>query len=170
MLEAILRKLNKDEELSPRIRYGAYIALHKLFVYQEGRKLGLGRARMLRHDWQKLSRAEFGPYCNSFYRYPNHAEWQAIVQADFDRAWLHHQRSGSAHHWQSHILVQDDGSLKPLYMPRDDRLEMIADWRGMGRMFGEEPPAVGWYEKNRDNMTLHPETKARVESELGIRG
>lgn len=164
-LERTLSMLNKDEALSPRPRYLAYIFLHKLYVYQEGRKLGLGRLRMLLHDWQKLTPAEFAPYCATFYGTEQERKFFAPL---FDKAWLHHQRSGSAHHWQSHLLQRDDGSLEALDMPLDDRREMVADWRGMGRMFGEDPPAVGWYEKNKDKMILHPNTRHWVENKLGV--
>lgn len=158
------------------LEYLKYIARHKLLVYREGRRLKLGVARCLLHDWQKLTPAEFGPYLDAFYGDDPKpktsmalAAWEmreGSRRAAFDRAWLHHQRAGSAHHWQSHVLLTDDGGEKPLPMPDADRREMLADWRAMGRMFGEEPPAVGWYLKNREKMRLHPETREWVEDLL----
>lgn len=152
--------------MSKHGRYFRYILRHKLYVYQEGRKLGLGRIRLLLHDWQKFTPAEWRPYLDTFY---GTKVEKAAAKDAFDRAWLHHQRSGTAHHWQSHVLMLDNGGVKPLPMPDADRREMLADWRAMGRAFGEEPPAVGWYQKNKHKMQLHPDTRTWVEAELGIK-
>lgn len=54
-------------------------------------------------------------------------------------------------------------------MPDRDRREMIADWMGAGRAYmkGWTPAEpLKWYEKNKDNMILHPETRAWVEATL----
>lgn len=45
--------------------------------------------------------------------------------------------------------------------------EMVADWRGAGRAAGKTDTAA-WYEKNRDKIILHPDTRQRVEELLGI--
>lgn len=154
--------------MNKHLQYLRYILRHKYYVALEGRKLKLSWWRLARHDWQKFTLAEWRPYLDSFYRYPDCQTQPDSVKAAFDRAWLHHQRSGSAHHWQSHILALDSGEIKPLPIPGADRREMLADWRAMGRAFGEDPPAVSWYEKNRDKMILHPDTRAWVEKELGL--
>lgn len=55
----------------------------------------------------------------------------------------------------------------PLDMPLADRKEMLADWRGAGRALGK-PDTKAWYLQNRDNMQLHPDTRAWVEMMLGV--
>lgn len=49
------------------------------------------------------------------------------------------------------------------------RREMLADWFGAGRAYNEnwtlEEP-LKWYEKNKENIQLHPETRVLVEAEL----
>lgn len=52
-------------------------------------------------------------------------------------------------------------------MPDVFRREMLADWRGAGRALGY-PDTKAWYVKNRDNIHLHPETRAWVEKQLGV--
>lgn len=54
-------------------------------------------------------------------------------------------------------------------MPDRARREMLADWFGAGRAYDKDWTPLEprkWYEKNKDKMILHPETRAWVESEL----
>lgn len=53
----------------------------------------------------------------------------------------------------------------PLPMPDADRKEMLADWRGAGKALGK-PNTWEWYNANKDNMFLHPDTRPWVEGEL----
>lgn len=55
----------------------------------------------------------------------------------------------------------------PQKMPMADAKEMIADWRGAGKALGK-PKTWEWYEANKDNIFLHPETRAWVEKELKL--
>src|SRR5687768_3679818 len=48
-------------------------------------------------------------------------------------------------------------------MPEVYVREMLADWRGAGKALGF-PDTAAWYAKNRDNIILHPDTRARLES------
>lgn len=56
---------------------------------------------------------------------------------------------------------------KALPMPDRYRREMVADWRGAGRAYGNTDTA-GWYHRNKKGIILHPETREWVERELGI--
>jgi hypothetical protein len=58
-------------------------------------------------------------------------------------------------------------NLRPvaLSMPDRYRREMLADWRGAGRAYGN-PDTEKWYKEHCENIILHPETRAWVESEL----
>jgi hypothetical protein len=53
-----------------------------------------------------------------------------------------------------------------LEMPERYVREMVADWAGAGRALGK-PDTRGWYEANKQNIILHPATRARVETLLG---
>ena len=164
------------------LKYARYVLRHKWFVYQEARKLGVGFVQAVLHDWHKFLPDEWVPYARYFYGGPYrpwaefspylksvwlsaHKSSKEYVEERFDEAWLKHQHRG-AHHWQHWVLPEDDGGTKVLPIPDKYRREMLADWRGMGRAFGEHPPAVGWYEKNKDKMQLHPETRAWIEEHL----
>ena len=49
------------------------------------------------------------------------------------------------------------------------RREMLADWFGAGRAYNSDWTPLEprkWYEKEKDKMILHPETRAGVEAEL----
>lgn len=74
--------------------------------------------------------------------------------------------------WDSFDLVfalaQEMSRLpKALPMPDKYRREMVADWRGAGKAYGNDD-TKGWYMKNRANIILHPETRKWVELELGV--
>lgn len=152
------------------LRYLKYVVTHKLFVYQEGRKLGLGRAQLLLHDFQKFFPSEWFPYVEKFYgaeHQENTPEWRK-VKDDFDSAWLHHQKFGGKHHWQFWVLHKDDGRTKVLEMPEKYLREMIADWRGAGRAITGSNDAAAWYMKNFANMELGRNTRERVHEELDL--
>jgi len=42
----------------------------------------------------------------------------------------------------------------PLAMPERYVKEMIADWRGAGKAYGN-PDTAGWYLENRDQIQVH---------------
>lgn len=69
------------------------------------------------------------------------------------------------------IEKQLEGDLRntpvPLHMPMADRKEMLADWRGAGRALGK-PKVWEWYEQNKENIFLHPDTRLWVEVELAV--
>lgn len=52
-------------------------------------------------------------------------------------------------------------------MPLKYAKEMLADWRGAGKAQGK-PDAKAWYEKNKNNMLLHPETRQWIEEQLEL--
>lgn len=61
---------------------------------------------------------------------------------------------------------------RPVALPMPEPLirEMVADWMGAGRAIAGKWEAAAWYRKNRDNMVLHPATRARVEALLAEYG
>lgn len=65
-------------------------------------------------------------------------------------------------------LAQEMSRLpKALPMPDRYRREMVADWRGAGRAYGNDDTR-GWYLKNKSGIILHTETRVWVERELGV--
>lgn len=167
------------------IKYLRYLILHKWYVGQQCWQRGLW-CRAIVHDWSKFLPREFIPYARYFYGtwleweqakrlqcYPEELTKECIEFA-FDKAWLMHQHRNS-HHWQHHVLRQDDGETKVLMMPIRDIYEMVSDWIGAGRAinlhvpFNKDDPfkeTRQWYMKNRDKIMLHPETRRIVEVEL----
>lgn len=91
----------------------------------------------------------------------NNEHTQRVSYA-FDRAWLKHQHRND-HHWQHWTLRQDSGEVKPLYIPVQPCLEMVADWLGAGRAITGSWEADTWYQKNRDVIVLHEMTRPTVE-------
>ena len=157
--------------LSAHLKYLRYVLRHKWFVWQEGRKLGLGWWQLFIHDWHKFLPSEWTPYVKSFYGGWKYSKRPPEVVEDFNKAWLHHIHFG-LHHWQHWLLVFDDDSndLLPLPMPRRYMVEMLADWRGASRAITGEDNTKEWYLKRRERFTrvIHPATRKWIEDELGI--
>lgn len=137
---------------------------HKWYVFVECCALGIPWLGLI-HDASKFLPSEFIPYTRYFYG--NEADKQ-IVEPLFDVAWLHHQHRNK-HHWQRWLLTMDSArgsdKLSALPMPERYQREMLADWRGAGRAYGNADTA-GWYRENRGQMMLHPDTRAWIEAHL----
>jgi hypothetical protein len=139
---------------------------HKRFVYEEGRKLGLSIWQCLIHDWSKFTPRMWGPYARAFYGPKNQKTGKPDGRPDFDAAWLFHQHI-ERHHWQHYVLMEDSGKVHCLPMPEKYRREMLADWRGANRAYGDTP-LIDWYLKTLAARKLHPETQIWIEQQLGI--
>lgn len=63
------------------------------------------------------------------------------------------------------VIISSLADLIPQPMPDVYRREMLADWRGAGRASGN-PDTAAWYMKNRENIKLHPDTRAWIEKQL----
>lgn len=150
------------------LKYLWYVIRHKWFVFVECWKYGIVWQGII-HDWHKLLPSEFIPYARFFYGNVGEStrdETGYYKPTDtgylpFDLAWLHHQKLGK-HHWQYWILPEDEGGVKLLQMPEKYILELVADWKGAGKAQGT-PNTIIWYEKNKDKMQLHPDTRERIE-------
>lgn len=148
-------------------RYLKAVLRHKRFVYEEGRKLGLSVWRCLIHDWQKFTPTEWLPYARAFYG-PSSQTKTGKPQGDpaFDRAWLHHQKFGP-HHWQYWVMMEDSGNTLCLDMPDVYRREMLADWRGANRAYGDIPLTT-WYIRGIGKRKIHGDTLDWIEEQIGI--
>lgn len=142
--------------------YFKYVIRHKRNVYREGRKLGLGRWRLLKHDLSKFSKAEWNPYRRRFFG-PESERKSDKVLADFQYAWLHHLQR-NPHHWQSWIIP---GEPEVALLPSEEELrEMVADWEAMGIEFGNT--ARDYYLQNKDRMVMHSVTRRITEVLLKV--
>lgn len=177
----IRKRVTMLEKLKAHYLYLKYVLRHKLFVYQEGVKLGVGRWQLLKHDMSKFSRAEWTPYVLKFYgkHYPRsskRARDHKRIKREFDLAWLHHQHS-NPHHWQRFVLLNDFGNPETcLEMPERYMLEMIADWKGAGRAkHGKHTPEEvneelqTFYQNTARYRKLHDITKMKVENIIGVK-
>lgn len=85
---------------------------------------------------------------------------------NFDMAWLHHQKRNK-HHWQRWELVNgsDEPQRVALPMPEKYCLEMIADWRGAGRAYGN-PDTDNWYSAHRCKQRMHNDTRSWIDGQM----
>lgn len=150
--------------ITKHLRYLRYVAKHKRYVYQEGRKLGVPILQLLTHDLSKFRPSEWVPYVNTFYG--TDKEKKASKDA-FDAAWLAHIHR-NPHHWQHWLLKEDSGALKPLVIPARYVHEMLADWAGAGKAINGTEDVANWYAKNKEKMILHPLTRAVVETLIAL--
>lgn len=112
------------------------------------------------HDKSKFLIEEYEPYDAYFYGERD--------EDAFDVAWLHHIHH-NPHHWQHWLLFEDenDGKPRPLEMPKEYALEMVADWWSFSWRSGNLREVFGWYDEHKDKIVLHPNTRRFVESVLG---
>jgi len=143
-------------------QYLQAVLRHKWFVLLAG----WGRVpfwRLVIHDWTKFTPSEWGPYARAFYGNPGR---KPENKPFFQRAWLHHQKF-NLHHWQYWVIHEDSGKVYCLPMPAVYREEMLADWRGANRAYGDMT-LQEWYTSTVKGRMLHPETLAWVETQLGL--
>ena len=157
------------------LKYLKYLIVHKYYVAKFCFRFGL-YWRGLIHDWSKLLPDEFIPYREYFYG--DHESWRDLSgdmklhipfdktkefwSAQFSYAWLRHIHRND-HHFQHFILRNDDRSVMPLQMPYKCVQEMVADWCGAGVAITGKLEVWNWYDKNRDNILLHPTSRAAAE-------
>ncbi len=142
------------------ISYLRYLIAHKWFVYCAGDRLGVSLWRLLIHDWHKFLPSEWGPYARTFYN-PDGSKAEYKSSDEFAEAWRLHQHRGT-HHWQHWLLTWDNGKTVPLEIPKVCCEEMVADWCGAGRAITGKWEVSEWYEKNKDKINLHPNTRDYV--------
>ena len=157
------------------IKYIKKVLTHKWFVFVEACKLGIPWLGLI-HDASKFLPDEFFAYARyDFTKFGNNDKEK---QRAFDLAWLKHQKR-NRHHWQYWLLMNDSGlatrgepgpmkQVEPLPMPERYVREMVADWRGAGRAYGNSD-TVGWYQENKDRIVLHQKTEKLTLTLLGIR-
>ena len=131
------------------LRHFGYLIRHKLFVFVAGVRLGVPIWRLLIHDWSKFTPTEWNPYSRRHSGFP--------IGEEMARAIAHHHR-WNPHHWEHW-----NGRQMPPHFAR----EMVADWVGAERANHGSWEIRSWYVERQHAMTMHPTTRALVESLLG---
>ena len=116
------------------------------------------------HDWSKFLPSEWFPYVRAFYNKDGSSKYEETDE--FNYAWKYHQNR-QKHHHQYWLLKMDDGRVVPLKMPEKYVREMLGDWIGAGLVITGKLEVWDWYEKNKENMILHEDTRKLVEDILG---
>ncbi len=154
-------------DLKAHWQYLKYVLRHKWYVLIECWRVGL-YWRGIKHDWAKFLPSEWFAYVNFFFRGISSLKSGGSIAKkatpEFEMAWNHHLNFND-HHWQYWVRIGDDGTTKPLLMPKVCQLEMVCDWKGAGKALGK-PDTLAWYTINRDKIMLHPETRILVEQYL----
>jgi len=127
------------------------------------KKLKLRSSVWVLHDLSKLRPSELIPYARCFYK--SDGSKQYVPDNNFNFAWNDHQKRNK-HHWQYWVLLNDSGKIEALPMSQRYIEEMVADWAGAGRAITGKWEVREWYEKNKDKMILHADTRERVEKLL----
>ena len=117
------------------------------------------------HDESKYTPDEYEAYDKYFYGGNRSYE----VVNEFNKAWLHHIHC-NPHHWQHWVLLEDDPRSGEPYvcikMPVWYVLEMISDWWSFSWKKGDLWEIMDWYDKHKNTMKLHKDTRKLVEEIL----
>lgn len=144
------------------------ICIHKHHVLHYCRKLGIV-GRGIKHDLSKFSPIEFWEQVRYFTDGKSSPIDTCKKVNGVSKAWLHHKGRNS-HHYEYHVDYLDDGG-KPLFMPKNDFLEMMADYLGagrayMGKNFTPQKEYEWWVNKSSKPMLMHEDIKAAITSIL----
>lgn len=116
------------------------------------------------HDASKYSREEYKAYDEFFYPSDGSEVGKDPIRKEvFNKAWLHHQNFNS-HHWQYHVLINDNDGIKGLEMPLSDVYEMVADWGSFAYQQKKGQYLRDWYKANRDKQIMHDKTRELVDA------
>ena len=133
--------------------------------------------QILSHDDSKYSCEEYGAYDNYFYK--NNSCLNADqIEANFNKAWLHHIHD-NPHHWQHWVLIEDDGDSSGIGLDMPDYyiLEMICDWWAFSwkkfidngtRNVTDLREVFEWYDNHKNIMILSKTTREKVENILKV--
>lgn len=141
------------------------ILVHKYWVYYFGRKLGIGRWRLIKHDISKFSFTEF---IESVKYYQGTSSPIPACKKDngYSKAWQHH-KGRNQHHYEYWTDNYDTG-ITLIPMPFECMEEMIADWCAAGRTYQGKDWSFAsqcdwWENKKKTNPSIHELTKERLD-------
>lgn len=155
------------------LKYLRLTVVHKWFVLVAGVKIGCPIWRLVIHDWTKLIPQNLYHYGKQFFGDADDAE-------GFVRTWVRHQNAHD-HHWEFWIPRTGHNRCSPPYpankpipMPRDAVLEMVADWLGASKAYGEGCPLSNktwpWLESEYHTILIHPRTRLVLDQVLTKNG
>jgi len=147
------------------IEYAKYVLRHKWYVLRGCRMVRASLWLGVVHDLSKLRPSEWMPYAECFYKPDGSKRKRYVESMAFKQAWSQHQKRNK-HHWQAWVVIMDRGELVPLPMPWRYVREMVADWIGAGLAITGRMEVREWYERSKDKMILHPDTRNMVEGIL----
>lgn len=111
-----------------------------------------------KHDKSKYSRAEFKGYADYFFGEEGKIRTPEIIK-NFDLAWHHHYMN-NPHHPEHWFIVTKEGNTRPLEMPDIYIIEMLADWTGAGKAYGN--PFETWVQSNLHRFMFAKGTERKV--------
>ena len=144
------------------LQYLLYVLKHKFYVFLACQETNASLWSGLIHDWSKFTPGEWFAYVKTFYAPDGTKKGMRVETEEFNQAWNLHQKR-QPHHWQHFSLLKDNGKVLSLEMPEKYVREMVADWIGAGWAITGKREVKSWYEKNKEKMTLHPNTRVLVE-------
>lgn len=141
------------------------ILVHKYWVYHFGRKLGVGRWRLLKHDMSKFSLVEFRESIK-FYQGTSSPIPPCKKANGYSKAWQHH-KGRNTHHYEYWTDNYDSGTTL-IPMPFECLCEMLADWCAAGRTYqgknwNFKSQCDWWENKKKTNPAIHPLTIQRID-------
>lgn len=148
------------------INYLKSLFWHKWYVLVACYRLGI-LWRGIKHDWSKFTPSELPHYIRKFGRGINVGRdksgyYDPTKDGLFKEAWLHHTHFND-HHWQYWCLPSNNGTVDPIDMPLDSIYEMVADWYGASMAYNKRNGVKEFWDANKENMTLHPDTRGVIE-------
>lgn len=145
------------------------ITNHKILVMKGCFRLGLYRQGLM-HDMSKYSLIEFLPGCKYYkgYMSPNNAERE---DKGYSSAWLHHKGRNKHHleYWIDYTGGDGNGekTMGGMKMPIRYVVEMFVDRVCASKNYQKEKytdaSAYVYYERGKDHLMLHPDTRALLE-------
>jgi hypothetical protein len=145
------------------------ICTHKKWVAYYCFKFGIP-FRGIFHDLSKFSPTEFIESVKYYTGYRSPIDL-CKEKNGVSKAWLHHKGRNRHHYeyWQDNF---DKGGT-PLQMPRNDAIEMLADYLGaarayMGNEFSYADEYKWWKNKISKGIAMHPQTKKFIDNALHL--
>lgn len=156
------------------LAYLNYLLWHKWYVILAGKKLGLPLLMLILHDWDKFLPDMLYCYANFFYnsdgsnrkKRDSNGYFNPFETGDkvFDYFRFRHLRLNK-HHWQYWTMVEGENYSRCIEIPEIYLREMLADWVSAGKLYKSKGP-VNWYNINKKDIILHPNSRESLEKLL----
>lgn len=150
--------------MSAKTRHLKTILRHKWYVFQECRACGITWQGIV-HDLSKFSPKEFSESAKHFQG--NRSPIEATKELDgYSKAWLHH-KGRNPHHWEYWTDFGDHGEVIANVIPFKYIVEMLCDWIGAGKAYGNGKWSNGepllYYQEHRNGRHFHPYVEEQLE-------